>query len=168
MPEEHFVSKFYSSNSIPEWKKAIGESLHYHHGFYRPGDNFEDGLERTIRNFYPWIPNGSSVLDVGCGWGGTLKMLSRDLDVSGVGVTVCPDQAEYARNQGSDVEVVDVEKTLPAGPFDIAICIECLSHIEQKQALLSRISEVAGVLLMSAICLNEDHSEPKRVFGNSM
>jgi len=58
---------FYSAVLIEEWKRIIGEDLHYHFGYFRGREDMETGLRQTVRNFYPYIPAGACVLDVGCG-----------------------------------------------------------------------------------------------------
>lgn len=42
---------------------------------------------------------GMRVLDIGCGWGGTLQYAAERYGVEGVGVTVSRDQAEHARRR---------------------------------------------------------------------
>ncbi len=73
---EHFdLDKFYSSESVDEWKQIIGKDLHYHFGYFHDSEDLETGLKQTVRNFYPHITLGSRILDIGCGWGGPAKML---------------------------------------------------------------------------------------------
>ena len=40
---------------------------------------------------------GMRVLDIGCGWGEALKFAAERYGVSGVGITISGQQAEYAR-----------------------------------------------------------------------
>ena len=37
------------------------------------------------------------LLDVGCGWGGALKFAAEHYSVTGVGITISKEQADYAR-----------------------------------------------------------------------
>src|ERR1039457_6497412 len=39
---------------------------------------------------------GARVLDVGCGWGGALTYLAKRYGVTGVGISLVPQQCEYA------------------------------------------------------------------------
>ncbi|MCG2968806.1 class I SAM-dependent methyltransferase, partial [Escherichia coli] len=40
---------------------------------------------------------GQRVLDIGCGWGEALKFAAERYGVSGVGITISQEQADYAR-----------------------------------------------------------------------
>ena len=84
------VSKFYDDTSPETWKKVIGEDLNYHVG-WGEGDIFYNAVE----HLYQFIKTKSTVLDCGCGWGGTGKALKRDLNCDVTGVTISKVQSDY-------------------------------------------------------------------------
>ena len=84
------VDEFYD-DTLPEiWKKVIGNDLHYHVGW---GEG--DILYNAVKHLYQFIDKKSSVLDCGCGWGGTGKVLKRDMDCEVTGVTISQVQSDY-------------------------------------------------------------------------
>ena len=84
------VDEFYDDTLPETWKKVIGNDLHYHVGW---GDG--DILYNAVRHLYQFIDTNSSVLDCGCGWGGTGKVLKRDMDCEVTGVTISQVQSDY-------------------------------------------------------------------------
>jgi 2-polyprenyl-3-methyl-5-hydroxy-6-metoxy-1,4-benzoquinol methylase len=72
------------------------------------------------------IESGAAVLDVGCGDGRHVEVLSeRGFDVTGVDIS--EDLIARARDRiglaGASFEVADARKSLPSGEFDLAICL---------------------------------------------
>lgn len=77
---------------------------HIHHGYFlEPNDTKERAQQRLIelmleradlRNF-----NGKSVLDVGCGIGGTTRYLAKELGCWVTGITISGKQVEIARRE---------------------------------------------------------------------
>jgi SAM-dependent methyltransferase len=72
-------------------------------------------------------PSGGSVVDIGCGFGDTTLELARRVGPSGraVGVDAAERFIASARSEGRGVEnaafeVVDVEASVPGGPYDLA------------------------------------------------
>ena len=65
------VKGFYSGETAG-WREVLGPGMHYHFGTVDPTmpiDDAEAHFSHAIRQLYPWIPSGSKVIDVGCGWG---------------------------------------------------------------------------------------------------
>ena len=85
-----------------------------------------------------------TVLDVGCGCGGTAAELSahgRLVD----GITWSEEEAQSAREVCRTVIVADVSQGLPStisGPYDAVICSHLLEHIAYPQQLLADIHRV--------------------------
>jgi SAM-dependent methyltransferase len=88
------------------------------------------------------IPEGKSILEIGCGIGDTLAALKPS---RGVGVDFSPKMIEVARSRhaGLDFIVGDVEnpQTLAAiqGPFDYILIVDTLGHIKDVQALIASL-----------------------------
>ena len=91
------LEKFYSDESIDVWKKVIGQDLHYHVGW---GDG--DILFNAVEYLYQFIGENKKVLDCGCGWGGTGKVLQRDLNCKVTGITNSSTQYKYIKKRNRD------------------------------------------------------------------
>jgi len=77
---------------------------------------------------------GQQVLDIGCGWGGSLKYAAEKYGVSGVGVTVSKEQAELARAncRGLPVEIRLVDYRELNQQFDHIYSIGMFEHVGPK------------------------------------
>jgi len=83
-------------------------------------------------------PTERRVLDIGCGAGGNLRLLSaRGYDP--VGVTLSLSEARACREQGFDCHVADLSVGLPfgAGAFDAVILSHVLEHMPWPEAALA-------------------------------
>jgi cyclopropane-fatty-acyl-phospholipid synthase len=74
---------------------------------------------------------GLRVLDIGCGWGEALKFAAERYGVSGVGVTVSKEQAEYARRlcEGLPIEIRLQDYREVDERFDRAFSIGMFEHV---------------------------------------
>lgn len=91
------------------------------------------------------IPEGKSVLELGCGTGALLAQLR---PARGVGIDISPRMIELARAAypGLEFSVGDIEDeaTLAAlnGPFDYVVLSDTLGNLEDCQAMLDRLHDV--------------------------
>lgn len=96
---------------------------HIHHGYFlSPDDTKETAQVRLIELLLERsrLPAGSSVLDVGCGIGGTTRHLAKKQACNVVGLTISGRQVDLARRLTLEElpdgqEVVHVEKTIKFG-----------------------------------------------------
>lgn len=78
---------------------------------------------------------GMRVLDVGCGWGGPLVYLSKQYGVKGVGLTLSPEQRQFAEararkyNVPSTFIVCNWREFADTHSFDLILTDEVLVHI---------------------------------------
>ena len=77
---------------------------------------------------------GMRVLDIGCGWGEALKFAAERYGVSGVGITISRQQAEYARDlcSGLPIEIRLQDYRELDESFDAAFSIGMFEHVGAK------------------------------------
>jgi cyclopropane-fatty-acyl-phospholipid synthase len=77
---------------------------------------------------------GQQVLDIGCGWGGSLKYAAEKYGVSGVGITVSKEQAELARVNcaGLPIEIQLLDYRDLRQQFDHIYSIGMFEHVGPK------------------------------------
>jgi len=111
----------------------LGRRLIYSCGYWRQAGNLDDAqvakLDLVCRKLH--LQPGMRVLDIGCGWGEALKYAAARYGVSGVGVTISREQAEFARALCADLPVEirlqdyrDVEER-----FDAVFSIGMFEHV---------------------------------------
>lgn len=162
------LDAFYSEATIAEWQAIIGPNLHYHFGYFQEQKTLEDGLQDAVRRFYPWLPIGAHVLDLGCGWGGPARLLMADRNCTVQGVTISAAQAAYCRQLGLAVHHCNMETAPLDGTYDAIFMLEVLSHITDKRALLQRLRQVTPRLLLTVNCVANGYQGQRMAFGASM
>jgi tocopherol O-methyltransferase len=99
------VKNFYDIGS-PYYVKMFGANIH--DGYYTTGkESREEAQEGLIRFLAEkaGIRNGSRILDVGCGVGGSSVWLAKNLKAATVGITVSPVQLDMARRLATEQKV---------------------------------------------------------------
>lgn len=146
------VGDYYSSAPPEDWVPVIGRGLHFHFGYFTGGETLDAGLERTVREFYPHVPRGTRVLDLGCGWGGPAAMFVKERGCSVTGVTASAGQAAHCRSRGLEAHQLDLEQGWIPGSevYDIAFALESIEHMRDKAGILSRARQRARRLIVSA------------------
>jgi len=109
------VADFYSNNPLDVWQQVLGPSMHYHVG----GD-------RAVRDLYPHIPNNSTILDIGCGWGGPATLLTNEKHCILHGVTNSEQQHIF---YPYDSTLADANTFIPTQHYDITLFIESFCHL---------------------------------------
>ena len=110
-------------------------------------------MAKAIAVLYPYIPQGASILDVGCGWCGPARQLHAEHACEVTGVTASADQAEYCSARGGVENIIhaDANSVLPlrdGAHYDVALLMESISHVQDKRGLLEELSKVAGKLVL--------------------
>jgi cyclopropane-fatty-acyl-phospholipid synthase len=118
----------------------------------------EEKLETVARKLA--LKPGERVLDVGCGWGAFPLWAARKHDVSVVGITLSPPQAEEARRRAEQAGVADrVEirvmdyRDLAGESFDAIASIGMVEHVGASQIDLYA-QTLAGLLEPGGRLLN--------------
>ncbi|MBR8830981.1 MAG: 2-methyl-6-phytyl-1,4-hydroquinone methyltransferase [Chroococcopsis gigantea SAG 12.99] len=161
------IAQFYDASS-GLWEGIWGE--HMHHGYYGRGGGYR--LDRRqaqidlIEELLHWakVDSPESIIDSGCGIGGSTLYLAQKYNAKAVGVTLSPFQAARATerakgaNLGSRVsfQVADAQD-LPYGDnsFDLVWSLESGEHMPDKRKFLSecyRVLKPGGKLIFVTWC----------------
>jgi cyclopropane-fatty-acyl-phospholipid synthase len=123
---------------------------------------------------------GMAVLDIGSGWGGFLHFAAERYGVSGLGVTVSQEQADYANahGQGLPVETRLMDYMALEGQFDRIVSIGMFEHVGYKnyRAYFDKARSLLkpnGLFLLHTIGgnISTTHGDPwaeKYIFPNGM
>lgn len=118
---------------------------------------------------------GARVLDVGCGWGGSLTYLAKRYGVTGVGISLVPQQCEYAaaraRRHGADLEfkATHWQDFVADDPFDAVMTSGVVVHFENLSDYFVRAREwlrPGGVLLNEEMHLLSAQAQPRTAGGS--
>jgi cyclopropane-fatty-acyl-phospholipid synthase len=89
------------------FEAMLGQRMVYSCGYWRDAETLDQAqegkLDLVCRKL--GLRPGMRVLDIGCGWGEALKFAVERYGVSGVGITISHEQAEYARNLCADLPI---------------------------------------------------------------
>jgi len=166
------IADFYDSSS-GLWERIWGE--HMHHGYYGRGGKIK--LDRRqaqidlIEELLTWggVTGANQILDVGCGIGGSSRILARDYGFAVTGVTISPKQVARAKElTPPDVNarfLVDDAMALsfPDESFDVVWSIEAGPHMPDKAVFaqeLLRVLKPGGVLVVADWNQRDDRQKP--------
>ncbi|MFO7937175.1 MAG: homoserine O-acetyltransferase [Kiritimatiellia bacterium] len=117
-----------------------------------PGKMIEPDKLARFKEILNLIPDGSRVLDLGCGKGSFLNMLKHHHNISGIGVEIDIDSLIKALKKECDVLLEDIDDGLaiiPDNAFDVAVLSETLQTIKRPRVLLQQILRVADKAVIS-------------------
>ncbi|HEY1975698.1 MAG TPA: methyltransferase domain-containing protein [Candidatus Baltobacteraceae bacterium] len=144
--------------SFESWRPVLGEGLHFHFGIFDPSVTDPDdaamtaALRRSITDLFPFVPEGSTLYDVGCGWGGPLGIWTKERRCRALGLTPSATQYAYIASHGLAVRYGDAEHTMPPGPFDCAVFLESLEYLTHKEELLRTMHAFVKRVVMRVNC----------------
>jgi len=149
---------------------------HVHHGYW---DDTNDttvakfAQERLLKELYAFAdePKVEQMLDIGCGYGGTLRWFATRHGVKGMGITLSPAQHFIAslknRLEGHtgalDVRVADAQQAWDIAPesVDLVWCMECSEHLSDRlhlQREAYRVLKPGGSFCLAAWLASPDES----------
>lgn len=167
-PIEEKVRRFYDIGS-PYYVNIFGK--HIHDGYYITGkESREEAQENLVKLLVEKaeIKNGSRILDVGCGIGGSSVWLAQHLDAVTVGITISPVQLKIAQKlareqkSNSSFLLMNAEEMDFAKPFDIIWVMAALTHFSDQRNFLesaSRFLKKGGRLVIYDWTVNNDIAE---------
>jgi cyclopropane-fatty-acyl-phospholipid synthase len=164
------------------FEAMLGKRLVYSCGYWKDADNLDDAQEAKLELIFRklGLAPGMRVLDIGCGWGEALKLAAEKYGVSGVGITVSQEQAEYAReiSAGLPIEIRLADYRTLDESFDRVFSIGMFEHVGVKNYktyfdVARRCTAPDGLFLLHTIGSNvsSNHTDPwiaKYIFPNSM
>jgi methionine biosynthesis protein MetW len=98
------------------------------------------------------VRDGARVLDVGCGDGALMQLLSRERDAKVRGLELDPNKAHRCVVRGLSVVQGDAERDLgefPSGSFDYVIFSRTLQELRRPQAALKQAARIGEQVIVS-------------------
>ena len=153
--------KYISSDTVASaydaWTKdKLLERLwgeHIHLGFYSSGKkniDFRKAKVHFVHELVKWseldkLPKGSRILDVGCGIGGSSRILAEYYGFNVTGITISPGQVKRARELtpiglNCNFQVMDaLDLKFEDGAFDAVWSVEAGAHMSDKKKFADEI-----------------------------
>ncbi|NEP38766.1 MAG: methyltransferase domain-containing protein [Okeania sp. SIO2H7] len=169
------------ANSYDEWTQdGILEFYwgeHIHLGHYGSPPQKKDFLtaksdfvhEMVKRGGLDKLSRGTNVLDVGCGIGGSTRILAKDYGFDVTGITISPKQVQRAQEltlEGVDAKFkVDdaLGLSFPDNSFDVVWSIEAGPHMPDKAKYaqeMMRVLKPGGILVVADWNQRDDRQKP--------
>jgi len=158
------------ANSYDEWTQDgilefyWGEHIHLgHYGSPPRRKDFLTAKSDFVHEMVKWggldkLPPSTTVLDVGCGIGGSSRILAKDYGFDVTGITISPKQVKRAQEltpQGVNAKFqVDdaLALSFPDNSFDVVWSIEASPHMPDKAKYASemmRVLKPGGILVVA-------------------
>ncbi len=121
-------------------------------------DELDEKDRQMSRNRYEYpvieklISAGSKVLDLGCGRGELLQLLSEKADIEGRGLEIVQERILECVRRGVTVIQHNIDEGLPNFPddsFDYAILSQTLPEVHQPKVVLSEMLRIANVAIVT-------------------
>ncbi|OIW11149.1 hypothetical protein TanjilG_22956 [Lupinus angustifolius] len=174
------IAEFYDESS-PIWEDIWGD--HMHHGFYDPNStnvslsDHRAAQIRMIENALTFASLNSStsdevstnkwpksIVDVGCGIGGSSRYLAKKFGATSTGITLSPVQAARANSLAAAQQLADkvsfqvadaLKQPFPDGQFDLVWSMESGEHMPDKTKFVGELARVAapgGTIIIVTWC----------------
>jgi MPBQ/MSBQ methyltransferase len=169
------------ANSYDEWTEDgilefyWGEHIHLgHYGSPPTQKDFLTAKSDFVHEMAKWggldkLPPGTTVLDVGCGIGGSSRILAKDYGFSVTGVTISPQQVQRAQEltpEGVDAKFMvndALALSFPDASFDVVWSIEAGPHMPDKAQYareMIRVLKPGGRLVVADWNQRDDRQQP--------
>ncbi|MGD1857237.1 MAG: methyltransferase domain-containing protein [Leptolyngbyaceae cyanobacterium] len=152
-----------------------GEHIHLgHYGSPARRKNFIKAKHDFVHEMVRWggldrLPAGTTVLDVGCGIGGSSRILARDYGFNLTGITISPQQVKRAQELTPETltahfQVDDaLNLSFPDNSFDVVWSIEAGPHMPDKACYaqeMLRVLKPGGILVVADWNQRDDRRLP--------
>jgi MPBQ/MSBQ methyltransferase len=169
------------ANSYDDWTNDgilefyWGEHIHLgHYGSPPRQQDFLKAKADFVHEMVHWggldrLSPGTTVLDVGCGIGGSSRILARDYGFNVTGITISPQQVRRAQeltppNLSAQFQVDDaLALSFPDASFDVVWSIEAGPHMPDKAQFareLLRVLKPGGILVVADWNQRDDRQIP--------
>ena len=169
------------ANSYDDWTQdgilELYWGEHIHLGHYGSPPRRKDFLQAKadfVHEMVKWggidkLPRGTNVLDVGCGIGGSSRILAKVYEFEVTGITISPKQVQRATEltpQGvtAKFQVDDaLALSFPDNSFDVVWSIEAGPHMPDKAKYSSemmRVLKPGGILVVADWNQRDDRQKP--------
>ena len=169
------------ANSYDDWTQDgilefyWGEHIHLgHYGSPPRRKDFLQAKADFVHEMVKWggidkLPRGTNVLDVGCGIGGSSRILAKVYEFEVTGITISPKQVQRATEltpQGvtAKFQVDDaLALSFPDNSFDVVWSIEAGPHMPDKAKYSSemmRVLKPGGILVVADWNQRDDRQKP--------
>jgi MPBQ/MSBQ methyltransferase len=160
-----------------------GEHIHLgHYGSPAQRKDFLKAKEDFAHEMVRWggldrLPAGTTALDVGCGIGGSSRILAREYGFTVTGVTISPSQVRRARELTAPslplkFQVDDaMALSFPDASFDVVWSVEAGPHMPDKAVFareLLRVLKPGGVLVVADWNQRDDREAPLSFWERSV
>ena len=148
----------------------LDKTMTYSSGFYREkNETIEEAQKAKFQLILDTLdlPVGSSILEIGCGWGGFLEHASNQGYLV-KGITISPSQFKFARERIENLEIVPdielIDYRLLEGKFDAVVSIEMFEAVgsEYWNSYFQKIQNVLkpnAKAVIQTITMTEDYFE---------
>lgn len=169
------------ANSYDEWTQDgilefyWGEHIHLgHYGSPPQSKDFLQAKSDFVHEMVKWggldkLPHGTTVLDVGCGIGGSSRILAKDYSFDVTGITISPQQVKRAQELTpqeitAKFQVDDaLALSFPDDSFDVVWSIEAGPHMPDKAKYaqeMMRVLKPGGILVVADWNQRDDRTVP--------
>ncbi len=128
----------------PYYHSLWGE--HLHHGYWIRGDESKEEAQVQLTRHLAELANmqtGATVLDIGCGFGGSSLYLAKEYNARATGITISPVQVEMARKAAAAAHLdtqfllMDAEALEFPQQFDVLWSVESISHYHDHRGFFA-------------------------------
>lgn len=158
------------ANAYDEWTQDgilefyWGEHIHLgHYGSPPRSKGFLQAKSDFVHEMVRWggldkLPAGTTVLDVGCGIGGSSRILAKDYGFQVTGITISPGQVKRAQELTPPEVPAKFQQddamnlSFADSSFDVVWCIEAGPHMPDKAVFakeLMRVLKPGGILVVA-------------------
>lgn len=152
------------------YKSWLDETMTYSSGFFEGNsDNLKEAQNKKYKLILDTLnlPKNSSILEIGCGWGGFLEYAS-SVGYKIKGITISQEQFKFASNRikgltnNPEIELIDYRNL--KGKFDAVVSIEMFEAVGSKYwktyfDVVKQLLKSNGQALIQTITMKEDFYE---------
>jgi tocopherol O-methyltransferase len=162
------ITQFWDQLS-ESWKTVWGP--HIHHGYYENNQPIspQDAQVQLIKHLANLlqIPYGVTILDVGCGMGGSSMYLAKEYHAKVIGITLSQKQVAMATQQAKEMNIQDVHfkvedalslESIADHSMDIVWSLESCEQFFDKQLFIKQVSRVlkpGGKFMLATWCSSQ-------------